>query len=324
MFKKGQILVYLLVVALVALLSVNASSIEVQKHEIRFGTSPMGGNWPTLGNVMLEDILKANPNLSGSTVPLGGAANVVGVHQGKANIAFTKPDMLADAWEGREPFKSQGQMRNIRVLASLYPEMTQFCVYADSGITKVEQLKGKRVTPGPKGSSIEILTGRILECYGMSTKDVVWRPLSFADGADQMLDHHLDAILYGAIGYPVPSIVNISSQRQIRLLSLSDEVIAKMVKTYKGISPYTLKAGSYKGVDYPVKGIAINVILIVREDMPEDVAYGITKTLAENFDNYGTVVKAMALGKRNDMGADVGFPHHPGTLKYYKEQGWVK
>jgi TRAP-type uncharacterized transport system substrate-binding protein len=73
-----------------------------------------------------------------------------------------------------------------------------------------------------------------------------------------------------------------------------------------------------------VKGIVSNVIIVVREDMPEDVAYVITKKIAENFDRYVQVVKAIAMGKANKMGKDVGFPYHPGALKYYKEKGWVK
>ena len=323
MFKKREILVYLSVLALVSLLSVNASG-QVQKYDVRWGTSPVGGTWAVLGNAMLEDVLKASPNLAGSSVPMGGAANVIGVHQGKLNIAFSFSDTMGDAWEGFEDFKDLGKVRNVRILASLFPEPTQFVVYADSGITSVPQLKGKKITPGPRGSAIEIVTRRIFEAYGITTKDVQWRPLGFADAAEQMLDRHIDAICYGAMVYPAPPIVNVSSQRQIRLLPLSDEVIDKMVKNYKGIEPFTLAAGSYKGVDYPVKGIVSNVIIVVREDMPEDVAYVITKKIAENFDNYVKVTKAMAMGKQNEMGKDVGFPFHTGALKYYKEKGWVK
>ncbi len=321
MVQKRQILISLAVVALVGLISVDAGA---QKYDIRWGTSPVGGTWAVLGNAMLDDVLKANPNFSGSSVPMAGAANVVGVFQGKLNIAFSFSDTMGDAWEGKEDFKDVGKVQNARILASLFPEPTQFAVYADSGITSVPQLKGKKITPGPRGSAIEIVTRRILDAYGMTTKDVQWQPLGFADGAEQMLDRHIDAILYGAMVYPAPPLVNVSSQRQIRLLSLSDEVINKLVKTYKGIEPFTLPPGSYKGVDYPVKGVASNVILIVREDMPESVAYSITKTIAENFARYVSVTKAMDIGKPNEMGKDVGFPYHPGAIKYYKEKGWVK
>lgn len=320
---RQKILFCLYLGVIISLASINASA-QVQKYDIRWGTSPVGGTWAVLGNAMLEDILKTNPNLSGSSVPMGGAANVVGVHQGKLNIAFSFSDTLGDAWEGLEDFKDKGKIRNIRVLASLFPEPTQFVVFADSGIATVPQLKGKKITPGPRGSAIEIVTKRIFEAYGMTKKDVQWIPLTFADAAEQMINRHIDAICYGAMVYPAPNIINVSTQRQIRMLSLTDEVIEKMVKSYKGIAPFTLPAGSYKGVDYPVKGISSECILIAREDMPQDVAYAITKSIAEHFERYAQTVKAMAMGKADKMGKDVGFPYHPGALKYYKEKGWVK
>jgi hypothetical protein len=58
--------------------------------------------------------------------------------------------------------------------------------------------------------------------------------------------------------------------------------------------------------------------------MPDDVAYSITKTIAENFDRYITVTKAMAMGKVKEMGKDAGYRYHPGAVKYYKEKGWMK
>jgi uncharacterized protein len=322
MNQKRKSIFFLSVFVVVGLTAMN--SIAAEKYDLRWGTSPVGGTWAVLGNAMLEDVLKANANLAGATVPMAGAANVIGAYQGKLNIAFSFSDTMGDAWEGKEDFKDVGKIQNLRILASLFPEPTQFAVYADSGITSVPQLKGKKITPGPRGSAIEIVTRRILDAYGMTIKDVQWQPLGFADAAEQMLDHHIDGILYGAMVYPAPPLVTVSSQRQIRLISLTDEVIGKMVKTYKGIEAFMLPAGCYKGVDHSVKGVASNVILIAREDIPEAVAYGIVKTIAENFDHYSVVTKAMAMGKVKDMGKDVGFPYHPGALKYYKEKGWIK
>jgi TRAP transporter TAXI family solute receptor len=197
-------------------------------------------------------------------------------------------------------------------------------VMADSGINDVKQLKGKSVTPGPKGSAIAVVSRFILEAYGMSFDDMNIRFLSFAEAGDQFVDRHLDCIFYGAMAYPAPPLVSASSQRQIKLLSLSDEVISKLVKEYKGLVPYTLSKDSYKGVDYPVKGIAANTIVIVSKDMPDDVAYTIVKSIYQNFDKYGQVVKAMALGKREAMGQDIGIPFHPGAAKFYKEKGMMK
>jgi TRAP transporter TAXI family solute receptor len=148
--------------------------------------------------------------------------------------------------------------------------------------------------------------------------------IGFEDGAGLMIDNHLDAVLYGAMVYPAPTLMNINSQRQIRLLSLSDAVIANLVKKYKGLVPYTLPAQSYKGITTPTKGIASTVNLVVAQDMPDDVAYAITKAVAQNFERYKALVKPMGLAKVKEMPDDAGIPFHPGALKYYKERGWIK
>ncbi|MBN1102566.1 MAG: TAXI family TRAP transporter solute-binding subunit [Deltaproteobacteria bacterium] len=293
-------------------------------YEIKWGTAPAGGLWQVLGSVMLEDVLKRNPAIKGSTVPVGGAANVIGVTENKLNVGFSFSDVAHDAWQGKESFQAKGQIRNIRALAALFPEPTQFAVFADSGITQIAQLKGKKITPGPKGSAVQVVTRRILELYGITYKDVQAQMVSFGEGAQLMIDNHIDAILYGAMVLPTPGLVNVNSQRQIRLLPLSDKVIDKLVKTYKGLEPFTIPANTYKGVDYPVKGIASLCIAIVREDMPEDIAYSITKSIAENFGRYQTTVKPMSMAKAEDMPKEAGIPFHPGALKYYKEKGWVK
>lgn len=294
------------------------------KYQVTWGTAPAGGAWQVLGTAMLEDVTKANPNITGSTAPIGGFANVIGVSEGKLQVAFSLSATTGDAWDGKGPFQEKGQLRNFRILATLFPEPTQIVVYADSGISSLEQLKGKKITPGPKGSAVEQDTKRVFDSYGLTYKDFQAQMISFDEAAQQMLDGHIDSICYGAMILPAPNVMNVASQKAIKMISLPDDKIDAIVKANKGTVPYTIPAGTYKGVDYPVKGIATICNIVVREDMPEDVAYSITKTIAENFDRYSTVTKAMSLSKKEDMGKDMGISYHPGALKYYKEKGWVK
>lgn len=312
------------VFAMVVLMSVSPTGKDAMAYEIRWATAPVGGVWQALGTAMLDDVLKSNPKYKGSTLPLGGTANVVAVSEGKATCGFSFSSTAWEAWEGIEYFKKTGKLRKIRGLATLFPEPTQIVVWEDSGITEVMQLKGKRITPGPKGSAIDGVTRQVLRAYGISYDDVKIRYMSFREAGQQMIDRHIDAIVYGAMAYPAPPIITVSSQRKIRMLSLSQNIIDKLVKEYKALEPYTLPSGCYPGVDYPVKGIAASVVLVGREDIPEEVAYNIAKSLAENFDNYIKVTKAMALGKCEELGKPMGIPFHPGALKYYKERGWVK
>lgn len=296
---------------------------ESSDYTISWGTAPAGGVWQVLGTAMLEDITKSHSNITGSTVPIGGFANVVGVSEGQLQVAFSLSATTGDAWDGKGPFEDKGKLRNFCTLATLFPEPTHVVVYADSGIDSIEQLKGKRVTPGPKGLATEQDTRRVVEAYGLTYDDFRIEMLSFEEAAQQMLDDHIDAIFYGAMILPAPNVVNVSSQKKVKMLSLSEDKINTIVENNKGTVPYTIPAGAYEGVDYPVDGIATIVNIIAREDLPDDIAYDIVKTIAENFDRYRTVTKAMELCEKEDMAKDMGIPFHPGALKYYQEQGWI-
>jgi TRAP transporter TAXI family solute receptor len=309
---------------LFSFLAVSPSVAQVsEKYELRWGTIVAGGTWQILGSAMLEDVKKANPNITGSTVPSTPTQTLMSLSQGKFNIGFSLTDATATAWEGEGYFKATGPIRNIRALAALYPHATHLLVWAKSDITRIEQFRGKRVSPAAKGLSNDLEAQRLLKLYGMTYNDMRVQFMSFEDSATQFIDGHLDVLLYTTIAFPFAPVININSQAPIRLISIPDDKVAQLVK-FRGVEAYTLPPNLYKGVDYPVKGIAVRAHLVVRDDMPDELAYAIVKTIAENFSRYPVALKSMSYAKLEDMPKDVGIPLHPGAVKYYKEHGWLK
>lgn len=293
-----------------------------QKIDLRWGTISAGGAWQVIGAAMLEDIKKANPTYTGSTIPSTPTANIMGVHQGKFDIGFTIADTTSTASNGEGYFKPSGKIDDIREIVALYPHSAHIVVLENSKINSVSELKGKRVTPGDKGTSGDLEFQRLLKAYGMSLDDVKVQYLSFTDAAQQMIDGHLDAMFLFSPP-PFAPVINVASQKKIKLLPVDDDKIAEMLK-YQGIQSYEFPAGMYKGVDQPVKTIMSRSHIIVNKDMPEDVAYNIVKTIAENFPRYSDVLASMKFTSAEEMGTDVGIPLHPGAEKYYKEKGWIK
>lgn len=295
---------------------------ENQPINIRWGTISAGGAWQVIGNAMLEDIKKSNPNVVGSTIPSTTTGNVMGVHEGKFDIAFSIADTTAAAWNGEGYFAPTGKIDDIREIAALYPHSSHIVVGADSKINSIADLKSKRVSPGAKGTSGDLEFQRLLKVYGMSIADVKIQYLSFNDAAQQMIDGHLDGL---AVVSPPPfaPVINVATQREIKMLEIPDDKIAEMVK-YQGVQAYELPAGTYKGVDQPVKGIMSRSHIIVHKDMPDELVYNIVKTIAEKHTRYTQVLASMKYTTAKEMATDVGIPFHPGALKYYKEQGWIK
>ncbi|MGB3959768.1 MAG: TAXI family TRAP transporter solute-binding subunit, partial [bacterium] len=80
-----------------------------------------------------------------------------------------------------------------------------------------------------------------------------------------------------------------------------------------------IPAGTYNNQDEDLKTVAVMAMLVVPKDLPEDLAYKMTKALFENLDD---------LKAAHDRGGDLSLetaldgmslPVHPGVQRYYDE-----
>jgi len=75
-----------------------------------------------------------------------------------------------------------------------------------------------------------------------------------------------------------------------------------------------------------VVAVGVSAVLITNRDLPEPIAYTVTKTVLENKD---ALVRAhgglAAFEPRTAWQPDkVGIPLHPGAERAYREKGWMK
>ena len=83
--KISSILIGLsIIVFLFFFLAVSPANAQVsKKYELRWGTIVAGGAWQIIGSAMLEDVKKANPNITGSTVPSTPTQTLMAITPGK-------------------------------------------------------------------------------------------------------------------------------------------------------------------------------------------------------------------------------------------------
>jgi TRAP transporter TAXI family solute receptor len=209
----------------------------------------------------------------------------------------------------------------MRQLANLYPQYFQIVVLEDAGIKTVADLKGKSISPGPKGHTGEFAARQVLEVYGLSYKDMSKvQHVGYSDAVALMKDGHAQAWLL-CTTIPSASIMDIALSRKIRLIALPEDKIKAMQKLNAGYIKRTIPKRTYQGVDYEVPGFGFFTHLIVSAKLPDDLVYKMTKTLANNLPRFGDVVKDMKGVTAKDLALDIGIPFHPGALKYYKEIG---
>jgi TRAP transporter TAXI family solute receptor len=87
-----------------------------------------------------------------------------------------------------------------------------------------------------------------------------------------------------------------------------------------------LKAGYGDGVvqEREVHFWTFPMQVVVRKEMPENVAYEIVKAFWENLDDVKATGVALASLNKDDSLNSLSAELHPGAVKYYKEKGWLK
>ena len=304
----------------VMIFSVTASA--QQKYDLKLMTGPMGGSWYPLGGAISDAVQKAVPGVTLAVTPGGGVANVEGVQFAKCDLGFSNSSSGVDGILGRAPFKEK--MTEVRQLANLYPQYFQMVVLEDSGIKSVTDLKGKVISPGPKGHTGEFASRQVLEIFGLSYKDMSKvHHVSYNDTVALMKDGHCDGWLF-CTTIPAASVIDLATNRKIRLLNLSEDKVAAMQNLNAGYIRRTVPKGTYHGVDYDVQGFGFFTHLIVSAKTPDDLVYQITKVMVDNLPDFANVVSAMKGLTAEDLALDIGIPFHPGAAKYYKEIGVMK
>ncbi len=285
--------------------------------EIKMMTGPQGGSWIPLGGQLKDMWEKAIPGLDVQALPGAGIANVRGVDEGKADVGFGNSISTVDGLAGRPPFTKA--TTNVCNLATLYPQYYQLAVNADSGVSKIADLKGKAVTTQQRGNTGELITKQLLEVNGITYNDVKVSFVGYTDSVNQMKDGNATAFGLGT-QIPAGSIMDLAAARDIKMIDQSDSY-DKMKALNPGYTLMTIPKATYPKQDSDVKVIGYATHIVVSCKLPEADVYTMIKTLAANTKTLATVAKDIATLTPAGMATDIGIPFHPGAAKFYKEAG---
>ena len=292
---------------------------SAEAQPLRLMTGPQGGSWYPLGGAIQNLIQENVPGASVQVMPGAGIINVKGVQEGRASLGFGNAVSTVDGVNGDEPFEEPAD--NVCHLASLYFQYFQIVVPANAGIEGVADLKGKAIGTQPRGNTGEQMTRAILEVEGLSYDDLSnVNFVSYSDAVSLMKDGHIQGFML-ITTVPASAVMDLASGMDVKVLEVSDEQLEELKQLNAGYDQRTIPAGTYPKQEEDVQTFGTWTHLIGGCDLPEETAYQITKTLAENTDQLGSIVAAMRDLTPEEMATDVGVPLHPGAEKYYKEVG---
>ena len=310
------------IVALAVLFS-GSQSVLADTTRISIGTAGTGGGFYAYGGAVASVVSKYVPDLSVTAESTGGSVeNLKLLDKHQIELATTSNDVLYQAFYDFEKSKHFKHKVEVRALFNMYSQPTHVVTLSDSGLEKIVDIKGNRVSVGSPGSGTEVKTRAVLEALGITYRDFTPEFLSYSEGAEALQDKTISAEFIGA---PLPnsSVESLALTNGIRLISFSDAEANKIIKEYPFLSKSVIPGGTYKGVDTDTKTIAVQTVIICVADLPDDVAYKIVKAVFEHKDELNAIHPAF-LETTLTNATPASVPIHPGAIKYYKEKGIYK
>lgn len=289
------------------------------QQAVKLTTGGEAGTYYAFGGVIAQVItehvenVKAVANTSGAS-----GENCRLVNKGEAQLGIVQNDVLSYAFQGINTFKEDGAMTNMATVATLYPEVVQIVVAADSGINSIADMRGKAISVGDAGSGVETNAIQVFEAYGMTFADIDARHLSFKESSQAVQDKQI-AGFFCVAGVPNTAIQELSTTREIKVLSIEPDKADAMIAKYPFYGKVDITADVY-GAPEDAHTLAVMATLICAKNADETLIYNITKALFEN----KAEMEAHAKGKEVTLeGAikSISIELHPGAVKYYKEKG---
>ena len=295
------------------------SETPVRYHDGRLyiGTGNTTGVYYLLGG---RRIIKKKSNVAGFEAraePTNASVeNIRRIAAADMQLGFTQTDAAADAVAGRAAFA--GKPQQVTALARLYSNIMQAVVRVDPKIKTVADLRGKRVSTGSPGSGTEAFAVRILGAAGLDAdKDVTRRALSLGQTTAGMKDGSLDAFFFAG-GLPTPGIADLITAAPGRFQFLPlDPLLAPLNEKFS--NSYTQVSMPKTAYNSPADTatLAVANLLLVAPDMPEDLAFQLTRLLFAHQADLAAAhpeAKNIKLETARDTGS---VPLHDGARRFY-------
>ena len=340
MYKKISYFILVTLVIFSVSSCIFAQNFEVNEPvTLTWVAGGVGGGWYTQAGGIAELITKKEPKISIKVIPGGGVTNPIRVDSGDADLGWGVNFVDKMALEGRAPLFEKSY-NNVRTIGGVFNRgVYHFIAAKEVGIKSVEELakmikdgKAINVAAPMKGTSELPGVEAIFKFYGISFEDIeqnggkVFHAV-YGDMASLFQDRHVD-FAFTNIAAPAAAVIEMQASRNLTILSVSSDCIEHCHNELGTMSidsdQSILEAGTYDGQDEEIPIVAQASELLINKDIPDNLAYTITKIMCENVDELYKIEKENQRFIPEEGWKNVVFPVHSGSEIYYREAGYMK
>ncbi|MBL0625375.1 TAXI family TRAP transporter solute-binding subunit [Aeromonas jandaei] len=282
---------------------------------LTIGTGPLNGVYYPTGGAICR-VLNVDHALHGDSCTVqstrGSLANLKALNKGEVQLALVQSDVLHHALHGTGPFSGQGANHKLRSLFRLYQESLTLLASANSNITTLADIEGKRVYPGNAGAGDMVTSQALMGAMG-------WHPKQFAayklkspqNPLEGLCDGTLDAA-FVVVGHPSQAIGDLISRCQVRLIPIEGEQIDKLLKQHPYYQRSQIAANLYPGQLTAINNIGMSAELVALASLPDPIVRTVRDTLLARVRQFSRLHPALSTVTPEQLQAQTELPLHPG------------
>ena len=256
----------------------------------------------------------------------GSVANLNSLRKGTTDFAIVQSDWQYYAHNGTGFFADQMPFKGLRSVMSLYTETFTVAVLENSGIRTIDDIVGKRVNFGPKGSGMYATMDVLSKIKG-------WTKSSFADVTNldpttqvkALCDGKIDVMIYmsgNPNGILQEATQNSNPKCIVKILGVDEKSVNKLIKMSPFYARSVIPGGMYRNNPDDVPTFGVKATLVTSDKISNDVVYYVTKSIFSNIKDFKALHPVLSsLDEKNMINQGNSAQLHPGAILYYKEAG---
>jgi TRAP transporter TAXI family solute receptor len=316
------------------LLAISATANAQKPVSLDFGAIFVGSTWYQYAAAMSDFMKPKLPKGSSITVrPYAGAfGNIRLLERGeKINLGVTFTTAGTWAVNGIVAFDGKKTSKVRALTGALDQSYMVIIATKKSGITSLSEVRRTKrkvnVVVLPPTGLAAFGTKVILEGHGITYDDIKkWggsvNTVNIQGAGNAMKDGRADLWIH-PVAKGHPKVTELAQTTDVRFLEVEAEAMAKLQAI--GLPAAKLPANTFKHQPTAKNVVGMSSIIITSAGMSDDLAYTLTKAIAENAGGLKKRMRGLGyFDPATSWQKTGGVPLHAGAMRYYKNAGYMK
>lgn len=260
----------------------------------------------------LKEAFSQVPEVTVQAVTPGGLSvtSLEDLQRGTTDVGIAMADVAYLAFAGQLD-DSPRAFDQLRGMAVLNINSLHLIVGARTRVDSVDDLRGLHVALGPVGSATALLADMLLQAYGLDRSQVRGERLPYLAAAEQLVSGDLDAAFMTQTPPADPALI--ATKAGARLVDIAGPRVEALRARHPFLKRTLIPAETYPNQGRAVHTVGVDLVLLCRADMDEDVVYRL-------LEGYFATRPGSVPPTDFERAPATPIPLHAGAARYYRQR----